>query len=220
MQMAGLRTAERPREKLQRYGPSKLTDAELLALLLNFGTKKKGVLELSSSILKKWTIEDFRTIRFIELTSFYGISVAKACTLLSAIEFGRRLFQPCIEFTVTSPKSIFDRLFEYVDVKKEHLLGLYLNVKNVLLKTEIISIGTVNESLIHPREIFEPAIRLLASGFLVVHNHPSNDPNPSREDIDSTVVLYELSKMMGIKLHDHIIIAKSGYFSFKEHGLL
>jgi DNA repair protein RadC len=220
MLIKDLHVTERPREKLQRYGSAKLTDIEVIALLLNTGSGKKGVLELAAALLKNRPLAEFGSLKFADLTSLYGINESKACSIISAVELGRRVFQDKEPFVVTSPKVLYDRLKDYTASKKEHLLGLYLNVKNALICTEIISIGTVNESLIHPREIFEPAVRYIASGFLLAHNHPSNDPNPSREDIDCTLKINELSEMMGIKLHDHVILAKSGFYSFKEHGLL
>lgn len=220
MLIKNMHVADRPRERLQKLGSSRLSDTELLALLLNTGSRKKGVMETASSILKNTPLDALKTTKISDLASVSGVSVSKACAIVAAIELGKRIFQDTETLVVTSPKIIFDKLKEFSDSKKENLIGLYLNVKNVLLVTEIISVGTVNESLIHPREIFEPAIRCVASGFVLAHNHPSNDPSPSQEDIDCTMNIKHLSKMMGIKLHDHVILAKKGYYSFKEEGLL
>jgi DNA repair protein RadC len=213
---------ERPREKLIKKGASALKLEELLAILLRTGTKNKNVLKLAKDILSRYNQEKLKNITYEELRNIYGVGPTKAVQILAAIEIGRRFFKPKEEkeIYIHSPKDVLKQTSHLKENKKENFVVLYLDARNKLITKETISIGTINSSLVHPREVFEPAIRELAVAIILVHNHPSGDPTPSEDDINLTKRLVEAGKILGIEVTDHIIIGKNKYFSFKEKKLI
>jgi DNA repair protein RadC len=215
-----LSRVDRPREKLIKYGPQKLTTTELLAIILRTGTKSKNVLELAQYILKSIGSEKIQTATFDELRKINGLGNTKSSEILAVIELGKRLLKEKEPIQFISPQHIYESLKEIAANKKEYFVALCLDTKNQELLREVISIGTLNASLVHPREVFEPAIRCLANSIVIVHNHPSGDPTPSREDILITKQLKGAGELLDIHLTDHLIITKSGYVSFKEQALL
>jgi len=213
---------ERPREKLIKKGPNTLKLEELLAILLRTGTKNKDVLKLAEDILSRYNKEKLKSITYEELRNIYGVGPTKAVQILAAIEIGRRFFKPKEEkeIYIHSPKDVLKQTSHLKENKKENFVVLYLDARNKLILKETVSIGTINASLVHPREVFEPAIKELAVQIILVHNHPSGDPEPSEGDLVMTKRLLEAGKILGIEVIDHIIVAKNKFFSFKDKRLI
>lgn len=222
--MKDLPAAERPRERLRKYGAEVLSTPELLAILLRTGTSQTNVLELAHQLLSafgglgnliKADIEDLKKIK--------GMGDCKAAEVKAAIELGKRIGsldreeRPVIRMPKDAAELIMQDM-RYLD--REHFRAILLNVKNQVLDIVTISIGTVNSSLVHPRELFKDAIRTSSSGVILVHNHPSGEPSPSRQDKELTIRLCEAGKVLGIDILDHIIIGDNRYVSFKEIGLI
>ncbi len=212
----------RPREKLIEKGSSALKDHELLAILLRTGTKHKNVLQLAESIIRQYPPEVLIQISFKELKQIDGVDISKASSLIAAFEFTSRAFSKnkdrstCIE----SPEDAVRELGNIRNLKKEHFVVLFLNARNQLIQKETISIGTLNASLVHPREVFEPAIRSNAAALIVAHNHPSGDTNPSEADIRITSQLVDAGGILGIELVDHLIVTSTHFVSLKAEGYI
>ena len=213
---------ERPREKLLKYGPGRLSDPELIAVILRTGKKGESVLNLAKRLLKIAQFSKLSEISVHELRSLSGIGSAKACELLAAIELGKRLFlnKKITIAQLLSPQDVFDHLKEIRESKKEHFVVFFLDSRNQQIHREIISVGTINASLVHPREVFEPAVKHLAVQVILCHNHPSGDLDPSEDDLMVNKRLAESGKLLGIEVLDHIIVTKDSFSSFKENGLL
>lgn len=211
---------ERPREKLEKYGPEKLLNSELLAILLGTGTKGINVVELANKILKKFSGEGVDKANFKELKNTFGLGTAKACEIVACFELGRRFLQNKKSVLILSPQDVWYELKDLHDNKKEHFVVFYLDSRNQEIKRDIVSIGSLNASLVHPREVFEPAVRHLAAQIIVAHNHPSGDSESSAEDLAITKRLVEAGKILGIELVDHVIVTKSGFVSLKEKGII
>lgn len=214
---------ERPREKLIKHGPKTLSDSELLAIILRIGNKKESVVSLSNKLLKKYTIKSLSRLRISSLKKEFGIGDAKACQIIACFELGRRLagFKKNKTIVIRSAKDLAHLLIpEMGSLKKEHLKGFFLDARNKIIKEETIFIGSLNESVVHPREIFQIALDENAASLILVHNHPSGDPSPSKEDIEITKQIMEGGKILGIPVLDHIIIAGHKYVSLKEKGLI
>ena len=223
--MRKLPKEERPREKLFYYGAEKLSNAELLAILIRNGTKNQSSLDLANEIL---SFSD-KGLRFIadctieELCNIKGIGIAKACQIIAAVELGKRIAtKPEKNLINVGSPQLVSKLFmeEMRYLKKEVFRVLMLNVKNEIIKIEEVSVGILNSALVHPREVFVNAIRKNASSVLLVHNHPSGNPKPSKEDITLTRRLTEAGEIIGIQVLDHVIIGDGEYISLKEQGLL
>lgn len=211
---------ERPREKLERYGPEKLLDSELLAILLGSGQKGINVVELSKRILNKFSGDGLSKANVKELKNTFGLGSAKACEIMACFELGRRLLQNKQAALILSPQDVWDELKDIRDNKKEHFVVFFLDARNQEIKREIVSIGSLNVNLVHPREVFEPAVRYSVAQIIIAHNHPAGDPSPSQEDLKITNQLVDAGKLLGIELKDHVIVSKTNFFSFKEHKLL
>jgi DNA repair protein RadC len=213
---------ERPREKLLKYGAGRLSEAELLAVLLGTGRKGESVLLVAKKLLKAAPFEKLPFLTPDEFRKISGIGPAKACELLASIELGKRLFQnkKVTIAQLLSPKDVFDNLKDIRESKKEHFVVFFLDSRNQQIHREIISIGTINASLVHPREVFEPAVKYLAVQVILAHNHPSGELEPSEEDLTVNKRLVEAGKLLGIEVLDHIIVTKDSFSSFKENGLL
>jgi len=207
---------ERPREKLEKYGPDKLSNPELLAILLGTGTKGINVVELSNKIIKKFGGEGLAKATVKDLKDTFGLGVAKACEISACFELGRRFLKDKKSELILSPKDVWENLKDIRDHKKEHFVVFYLDTRNQEIKREIISVGTLNANLVHPREVFEPAVKNLASHVIVAHNHPSGETEPSEEDLTITKKLVEAGKILGIELIDHVIVGANGYLSLRE----
>ncbi len=218
MKIKDLPLAERPRERLINYGVESLSNEELLAILLKTGTVNYSAKSLAQNVLKN--IDNMNNIRINNLLSIKGIGVTKACTLIASFELGKRLNNKVttLKNKFNNPKMIFDyyqtRLKE---LKQEHFYAIYLDSKNKIIDDKLLFVGTVNASLVHPRDIFKEAYILNAASIICIHNHPSGNPIPSNEDIILTKNLSEIGILMGIKIVDHIIIGENNYYSFYEN---
>ena len=199
-----------------------MKDSELLAILLRTGTTGKNVIEIASQILSKYSKKRLLQMTYEDLSKIGGIDSAKATTLLAAFELSKRALE--VNDTnlpvINTAKDAAAQLTDMRDLRKEHFVVLYLNAKNQLVHKETISMGTLNANLVHPREVFEPALKYSAAQIIVAHNHPSGDPKPSEDDLEVTKRLTEAGKMMGIDVMDHVIVSKNSHFSFKEEKLL
>lgn len=206
---------DRPREKFLKKGPESLSKSELLAILIGSGIKGKNVKKLSEQIIRKFG-NKFLNLKFEELIDISGIGEAKALQIVSALALVKRYHEELEskENLVLSAENAISLNSDLKDKKKEYLTCLYLNARNALIKKEIISIGTLDKSLIHPREIFGPAVELRSAGIVLVHNHPSGDPKPSSHDLEVFNKVIEAGKLMGVNVIDFIIIAENKFYSF------
>ncbi|MEW6457128.1 MAG: DNA repair protein RadC [Acidobacteriota bacterium] len=214
---------ERPRERIEKYGASTLSDSELLAIILRTGTKESSALDLAKEILSENKgLKGLIKLSFEELSKLKGIGKAKTAQILASFEIAKRILRkPEKEISYKNPVEIADYLIpRYFSEKKENFGMLILDTKNRIKKEKIIFTGDISTSMAHPREIFKEAISNLASSIIIFHNHPSGDPHPSRYDIEITKKVYESGKIIGIELLDHIIIGDGKYYSFKEEGEL
>ena len=206
---------EKPREKLIKHGPEALSSGELLAILFNTGTKKEGVLEMSSRILQEYgekSIISQTDPKVLERE--LEIPIVKACQIVACFALGKRFFkEPKGAVAIRTAKDAFNYLKDMRDLPKEHLRGLYLNSRYKLVHDEVISIGTLTSNIIHPREVFKPALDYSAVAVILAHNHPSGSTKPSKEDIKITQQLIEAGRVLGIDLIDHIIITKNKFVS-------
>jgi DNA repair protein RadC len=219
MKIKDLPKVERPREKLEKYGPEKLSNSELFAILLRTGSEGVNVIELSNKILKKFSGVGLAEATAIELKNTFGLGTAKACEIVACFELGRRLLQHKKSALILSPKSVWEELKDIRDSKKEHFIVFFLDTRNQEIKREVVSIGSLVSNLVHPREVFEPAVRYLAAQVIVAHNHPSGNTQPSEEDKIITKRLVEAGKILGIELTDHVIVTKTTYLSLKKEGV-
>src|SRR5215831_704868 len=210
--------ADRPREKLLRKGARALSDQELLAILLGKGTPRIDVMTLAQK-LARVIDEKGLDIQCEDLTQFEGIGDAKSTLLLAAIEFARRRIKP-EGIRIETPADLLPQIRHYADRKQEHFLCATINGANEVINVRVVSIGLIDRSPVHPREVFADAISDRASAIIVAHNHPNGTLEPSTNDLDVTKQLKGAGEVVGISLLDHIIFNRSGYFSLLEHGLL
>ena len=216
---------ERPRERLLKYGVESLSNRELLAIILKTGTKDYSVIDIATNILKEIEdIRELRNIKFNKLISFKGIGEAKAIELISTIELGKRLFiKKDIEDKriFNHPKKIYESSRHlFFDKKQEYFYCFYFNTKQELIERKLLFMGTINKSIVHPREVFKEAYLLSASSIICMHNHPSGDVSPSIDDINITKTLCKIGKIQNIPVVDHIIVGDNKYYSFYEHNIL
>ena len=223
MKIKSLPLGDRPREKLIKNGPKTLSDSELLAIILRTGNKEENVLSLSNKLFKRYNIKSLSRVGMNNLKKELGVGEAKACQIIACFELGRRLarFRGDKKFSVKNAKDIA-RIFipEMGSLKKEHFKGIYLDSRKRIIREETVFIGSLNESVIHPREIFEIALNENAAALILLHNHPSGDPKPSSEDIEITKELVKAGDILGIPVLDHIIVGSNRYVSLKEKGLI
>lgn len=215
--MMSLPKIDLPREKLQRYGVKRLADQELLAVLLGSGIQGLNVLQLSKKILELIFRVGRTKITQEHLLSIRGLGQVRAGQILSLLELTNRF---CVEKTeVLSPADVWKLCSDMRDSKREHFVAFYLDTQGCLIERQIISIGTLNASLVHPRELFEPAITLRAATVIVAHNHPSGSTTPSTEDIEMTKKLVHAGKILDIFLTDHVIVTKNAYLSIIKYHI-
>lgn len=211
---------DRPREKLIAYGPGKLSNAELMAILLGTGRKGENVIALSEKILRQFGGQDITTIDVKTFSKLLGLGPAKSCTLVAAFELGKRLIGQKQTKIHLGPEDIWKSLYDIRDNKKEYFVAFFLDSRSQEIKREVISVGSLNNSIVHPREVFEPAVMHTAAHIILAHNHPSGDPTPSDIDIIVTKRLVEAGDILGIDVLDHIIVTKQSYVSLKQRGLM
>ncbi|MBE7552072.1 MAG: DNA repair protein RadC [Anaerolineales bacterium] len=214
---------ERPRERLQYYGPTALSNAELLAILLRVGTPGENVIALSTRLLTQFGgLGGLARASFGELATIRGLGTAKTAQLKAAIELGRRLLvtSPDARPQITSPLDAANLLMlEMGSLEQEHLRTLLLDTKNRVLASPTVYVGNVNASIIRVSEVFREAVRENATAIIVAHNHPSGDPTPSPEDVQVTRSIVEAGSLLGIDVLDHLVIGHQRFVSLKERGL-
>jgi DNA repair protein RadC len=214
--------SERPREKMLNRGSGTLSNAELLAIIMRTGSRQKSVLDLAGDVINhcERDIGDLRHITLQELCKMQGIGPSKACQIMAAVELGSRIHAKKLVYgqRIASPSDVIEAFHSQLSHERvEKFVAVFLSTKNEIISTEVISVGSLNASIVHPREVFGKAVRLSAASIIAVHNHPSGDPAPSLEDRAITKRLDEAGKLLGISLLDHIIIGGSRYYSFKEN---
>lgn len=220
-----LPSEERPREKLIKYGVKSLTNIELIAVIIRTGYKDSSALELAKKLvyMDKNGIANLSNLTLEELVEVKGIGECKACQILSSMELGKRVsnWSGQEKIKVSSPGIVANLLMDDMRfLGKEYFKIVLLDTKNQILSIEDISIGTLNASIVHPRDVYNLAIRKNANSIILIHNHPSGDTSPSNEDINVTERLVEIGNLMGIKVLDHLIIGDNKYLSFKEEKLI
>ncbi|MEA1983884.1 MAG: DNA repair protein RadC [Campylobacterota bacterium] len=212
-----LNNFDKPREKLLKKGVESLKEYELLAIVLGSGTKDKDVLKLSREIIKLFE-EDFENISLEKLTTIHGLGQAKSAQILSAIELSKRYLIKQNR-KITNAEDIYQELQEYKNKLQEYFIVVTLNGANHIIQKRVVFIGTLNSSLVHPREVFADALSDRAASIIIAHNHPSGELNASTQDLLITKRLHESAKLLGIELLDHIIFTKDGYLSMKDEEL-
>jgi|SRR3989344_1069290 len=214
MKIKDIPLENRPIERLQKDGIETLSKAELLAIILKTGNKNENVIDMCNKLLAKY--ENLSKCSLKELQSIKGIGKVKASQILAIFELNKRISLSNKKQIIKSAKDVFNYSFLKLNKDKENFMVLYLDTKNKIIKDEIISIGTLNSSLVHPREVFKNAIKESANSIILVHNHPSGDPKPSEEDKRITKIIFNAGEMLSIKVLDHVIIGDNKWFSFRE----
>lgn len=225
MKISDIPLLERPRERLINYGVSTLSNEDLLAILLNNGTKGTSVKEVAISLISSVDeISQLNDLSLLNIMAIRGIGPKKAATIIAALELGKRLNQKQVvinNIQITNTKVVYDYYLNILkDKKQEYFYCLYLDNQKRVISDKLLFIGTINFSVVHPREIFKEAYKLSATAIICIHNHPSGNPKPSKEDISLTNQLVEASHILGIKVLDHIIVGDNSYYSFYESDLL
>lgn len=214
---------ERPRERLIRNGPESLSNAELLGVILRTGSREENVVSLSSRIFTEYSIKQLSLANISKLMQVHGVGKAKAAQIAAVFELARRLetFAEEPKRKICSPRDVYALMYPKMrEQKKEKFITLCLDTKNQILKEEVVSVGSLNASIVHPREVFKSALLESSASVIMVHNHPSGDPSPSREDIMVTEKMVEGGKLLGIDVLDHIIIGDGRYVSLKDEGFV
>lgn len=225
MKIQNMVACERPREKILQNGVEILSNSELLAVILQSGSKDESALVLGQRVIGilDHGLQDLSQTTVEELIQLKGIGPAKACQILSAMELGRRIAREKRQMfgKVNSPTTVVNFFQNQLrHLNKEEFIVVFLNTKNMISSYEVISIGSLNASIVHPREVFNRAIKKSAASILLVHNHPSGNPEPSQDDIAITKRLWEVGNLIGIHVLDHLIISDDAYYSFKEMKIL
>ncbi|MDB4984369.1 MAG: repair protein RadC [Patescibacteria group bacterium] len=212
---------KKPRETMLREGPAALSMAELLAVMINIGTKKEDVMEMASRVLKQYGEKSIANARDPKrLSKDLGIPEGKATQIVASVEFGRRLFEKGSsgQKMIRTARDVYEFTKSIRDLPREHLRGIYLNNHYKVIRDETISVGTVDAHLVHPRDVFKPAIDYGAVAVILVHNHPSGNTKPSKADIEITEQLRAVGTVLGIELIDHIIVSDKGFTSIMENS--
>ena len=216
--ISGVADVDMPREKLERLGPEALRDEELLAILLRTGYEGRNVLEISRGIIKRFSVNKLVDMDLNKLTTIKGIGRAKAAGLVAGFELAKRGLNQGMGIapSITSPVDVLGLLTDIKDRRKEYFVALFLNARNQVICREDVSVGSLNASLVHPREVFAPAVGSSAASVILAHNHPSGDVTPSREDIELTRRMVQAGEIMGIEVLDHLIVGSERFLSMKE----
>lgn len=218
MKLKGLHRIELPREKLLKYGARRLATEELLAIILGSGIKGVNVLSLARAVLKHLEKENNQP-SLESLEKINGLGKTKALQIIAILEIARRLEEK-EKIEILSAKDVWQQCADFRGSKKEHFVAFYLDTQNRLIERQIISVGTLDSALVHPREVFEPALRLSAASVIVAHNHPSGNLEPSDEDMAITNRLKSASAVLGVLVLDHIIVCTASHFGMQEKGYL
>jgi DNA repair protein RadC len=213
---------KKPRERLIEKGAEALRDSELLAILLGSGYKGKNVLDVARRIISEYPSRKLAALPFDKLKKLKGVGPAKACLIRAAFELSKRAFAVGEDLlpTISTPKDVANEVTNIRRNKKENFVVLYLNARNQVIYKETISIGTLNASVVHPREVFQPAVTKSAASIILAHNHPSGDTKPSDDDIELTKRIAKAGEIMGIEVLDHVIVSEKGHLSMKDKGLI
>jgi DNA repair protein RadC len=220
--LAAICPGELPRERLARLGPQALKDHELLAVVLGAGYRGCHVVDLAQSLLADYPSESLVGMDMGQLGRIKGLGKAKAGILVAAFELARRGLHKGLGVrpVIRSPLDVLPLLDDIKDQQREHFLCLYLNARNQVIYKEVVSIGSLSSSIVHPREVFQPAVSHAAASVVLAHNHPSGDVSPSQDDIDLTRRLVQAGEIMGIDVLDHLIIGADDFLSLQERRLL
>lgn len=219
MKIKDLQKQDMPRERLEKYGPDKLKDEELLAIILGSGTKGMNVLSLSRAILKRVAGLGGAQATPDDLKSIRGLGKVKSLQIVALLALSKRL-QAKDGQEVLSTKDVWNMCNDFYASAKEHFVVFYLDTQSRLIERKIISVGTLDANIVHPREVYEPALTLHAASVIVAHNHPSGDTKPSPTDIMLTKKLVDAAQLLGISFEDHVIVSKKGHSSMKQQGLI
>jgi DNA repair protein RadC len=221
MRIKDISQNNRPRERLQKEGVEVLSDAELLAIILQKGTRTENVIDMSNRLISRYGLDKLSDCSLTELQKIKGIGPAKACQIQALFELNSRYNNTKKTIKkIKSAKDVYDYTYEKLkNLKKEHFVVLCLDSKNNIIKDSRISVGTLNEAIVHPREVFKEAIRESANSIILVHNHPSGNCEPSTHDKEITKSLIEAGKILRISVLDHVIIGRNEYYSFKENKI-
>lgn len=215
---------ERPRERLMKEGAGRLSNPELLSIVLRTGLRNESVMQLAQRVITQFSgVRGLRAATIEELMAVKGIGQTKAVEILATIEVGKRLMREADEesYVIHSPEDGANYVMDDMRfLSQEHFVTLFLNTKNQVIHRQTIFIGSLNASIVHPREVFKEAIKRSAASIICFHNHPSGDPTPSREDIDVTARLVECGLLLGIDVLDHIVIGDRKFISLKEKGVV
>ena len=212
-----------PREKLIEFGPDGLSNAELLAIIFMTGTRSENVLELSNRVIKEYGSRSITEVKDTsKIMDLLGLGQSKAAQVIAVFELGRRFFREQSQRlpVIRDPEDVYKLMEHMTRLKKEELRALYLNSRQVVIREELISLGSENMNIVSPKEIIHPAVELMAKGIIIVHNHPSGELKPSEEDKVFTNNLKEACNIMQVQLLDHLVISSGGYLSFATDGLL
>lgn len=213
---------EKPIERGIAFGFETLSNSELLGIIIGTGSKEKSAIALSTDIIKSMDlISDLSNVTLEELCHVKGIGRSKGAKIIAAVNLGRRIYKSDLKakLKISSPEDVYEAFSsEMCLLKREEFRVILLNTKNSVISTELISIGSLNSSIVHPREVFNKAIKKNSASVILIHNHPSGNPNPSREDLVITRRLMEAGDIIGIKVIDHIIIGHGKFYSLKENG--
>lgn len=222
--LSSVPVVELPRERMMNQGLEALSNAELIAILLRTGSSGESVMNLANRVLGQvGGIREFLDTSLEELVKVRGIGTAKAVQLLAGIELGRRVAKttPQERWAIRSPEDVSKLMMEEMrHLTQEHFVCLFLNTKNQVIAQHTIFIGSLNSSIVHPREVFKEAIRRSSASIICLHNHPSGDPTPSKEDIEVTKRLISAGQIVGIDVLDHVIIGDGRFCSLREKGLI
>ena len=205
-----------PREKLFKFGADRLKDDELLALILNTGAKGRSALVVAKGLLKVFSCEDLANLSLERLMSFPSVGPVKAARVLAGLEFSRRFLFGKQTQLILSRQAVWREMRDLRAEKREHFVVFYLDVRSQLIERKVVSIGSLNASIVHPREVFEPAIKSNSAQIIVCHNHPSGVLVPSDADYAVTRRLYEAGEILGIELLDHVIVSRDGSLSLRK----
>ena len=218
MRIKEIAIEQRPRERLKMHNADSLSDAELLAILVQSGFRGENALDLSNRMISLFGIEKLNSLSLSELMKIKGIGLAKAAKLIAAFELSKRVNSGkiCEKIIINASDIAHHYMEKLKDKKKEYFIAVFLDSKNKIIKDEIISIGTLNSSLVHPREVFKEAIKNSANSIILVHNHPSESENFSEEDISITRILEKVGLIMNIPLLDHILISGNNWNNYKK----
>jgi DNA repair protein RadC len=217
--------SERPRERLQRLGAENVSSQELLAVIMSSGTRGVSVIDLAQKVLEKYSdLPGLAAASVDELCQITGIKLAKACRLKAAFELANRInLNKSIDYKalIKCPEDAYQQInIKARGKKKEYFWGMFLDIRNRIIRISEVSVGSLDSSIVHPREVFKEAISASAASLIAAHNHPSGNPEPSKDDISLTKRLKEAGELVGIELADHIIIGDGRYVSLKREGLL